>query len=105
MALTNCKECNAEISTLAKACPKCGAPVPQEPKTRWWLVVLMIAVGGFIAFAMLLPDDGSGRDRSAIQLCWSDYERKSLDPPTKRLVASMCEKMEQSFRQKYGVNP
>ena len=26
MALINCKECNNEFSTLAAACPKCGAP-------------------------------------------------------------------------------
>ena len=27
MALINCKECNKEISSAAKACPNCGAPV------------------------------------------------------------------------------
>jgi predicted amidophosphoribosyltransferase len=26
MALVPCKECNKEISTLAKTCPNCGAP-------------------------------------------------------------------------------
>ena len=26
MALVSCKECNKEISTLAKSCPNCGAP-------------------------------------------------------------------------------
>jgi len=26
MALEPCKECNKEISTLAKSCPNCGAP-------------------------------------------------------------------------------
>ena len=26
MALIPCKECNKEISTLARACPNCGAP-------------------------------------------------------------------------------
>jgi rRNA maturation protein Nop10 len=27
MALTKCRECGGEVSTLAQACPKCGAPV------------------------------------------------------------------------------
>ena len=26
MALVNCKECGAQVSDTAKACPKCGAP-------------------------------------------------------------------------------
>jgi ABC-type ATPase with predicted acetyltransferase domain len=30
MALKKCHECGAEISTAAKACPKCGAPAPLE---------------------------------------------------------------------------
>jgi hypothetical protein len=27
VALTKCKECGGDVSTLAAACPKCGAPV------------------------------------------------------------------------------
>lgn len=34
MALMSCKECGTEISTKARACPKCGAKVPH---TKWWL--------------------------------------------------------------------
>ena len=30
MALTRCKECKAEVSTKAKTCPKCGAPVQKH---------------------------------------------------------------------------
>ena len=29
MALINCKDCNAQISDSAEACPHCGAPVPR----------------------------------------------------------------------------
>ena len=28
MALSKCKECGSSVSTLAKSCPKCGAPDP-----------------------------------------------------------------------------
>lgn len=33
MALTNCRECQAQVSTEAFACPRCGAPV--QPLPRW----------------------------------------------------------------------
>ena len=32
MALIKCKECNNDVSSLAKACPHCGAPVNDEIK-------------------------------------------------------------------------
>lgn len=31
MAIVPCKECGNDISTEAKACPKCGAPPPKAP--------------------------------------------------------------------------
>ena len=33
MAMSKCKECNAKVSTLAKSCPKCGAPDPTAKQT------------------------------------------------------------------------
>ena len=30
MSLMKCKECGKEVSTLAKTCPNCGAPVEKE---------------------------------------------------------------------------
>lgn len=32
MALSNCKECDGKVSTLAKTCPHCGAPKPSIKK-------------------------------------------------------------------------
>lgn len=46
-----------------------------------------------------------GQERDAIALCWKDYDRKSLDPATKRFVASACELMEKRFREKHSVEP
>src|SRR4030042_1414940 len=31
MALTTCRECSAEVSDQARACPRCGAPQPANP--------------------------------------------------------------------------
>ncbi|MES2661810.1 MAG: zinc ribbon domain-containing protein [Pseudomonadota bacterium] len=42
MALVKCKECSEEVSTSAKACPKCGAKVPKKTSLFTWLVVLLI---------------------------------------------------------------
>ena len=43
--------------------------------------------------------------RRVIELCWSDYERKSIDPGSKLFVASVCEKLEADFRAKYHATP
>lgn len=43
MAMTSCGECNAEISTTAKACPKCGAVKPRR-KVWPWLVGTPVAL-------------------------------------------------------------
>jgi hypothetical protein len=44
--MTACKECGAQISTKATACPHCGAPVP---KTDYNLIkALVIIFSGFV---------------------------------------------------------
>jgi hypothetical protein len=50
MALIQCKECGGEVSTQAKACPKCGTRVK---RTKWWLwaplaVLALVFVWGAI---------------------------------------------------------
>ena len=34
MALVRCIECNAEVSSRAPACPKCGCPIADIPRRR-----------------------------------------------------------------------
>lgn len=43
MALTNCKECENEVSITAKACPKCGAVV-QRGKIWPWIIGMPILI-------------------------------------------------------------
>lgn len=53
MALKKCKECGKEISTKAKTCPGCGAPVkaaPKQIKTKTGCLI----IGGVILFIILL---------------------------------------------------
>lgn len=45
MALTNCPECNSEISEMAKICPKCGLQLIKPSRTMFgriikWLFIL-----------------------------------------------------------------
>jgi len=44
MALVTCKECGAQVSNSAKACPACGAPPPKRTSTFTWIVA------GFLVF-------------------------------------------------------
>jgi len=53
MALTKCKECGAEISRKAKACPQCGAPRKKKTSIFTW-IVLIIFIGVIANF--IIPD-------------------------------------------------
>jgi hypothetical protein len=53
MAMTKCRECSAEISDSAKACPKCGAKVP---RTKWWLWIPLGLIVAFFGFGLSVPE-------------------------------------------------
>ncbi|WP_420492355.1 zinc-ribbon domain-containing protein [Pseudomonas aeruginosa] len=44
MALIKCKECGAQVSNKAKACPSCGAKVPKSVGVIGWLFVILIVL-------------------------------------------------------------
>jgi hypothetical protein len=44
MALTKCKECDAEISKKAAGCPNCGAPAKKKTSRFTWLVVIFLGL-------------------------------------------------------------
>lgn len=129
MALVDCRECQKEISDQAAACPHCGAPVKnlQRQQTvnkksgflRWTFRVFL----GFIGLSFILvliaqatsdhtADISSSNEfsqrtteREAIAMCWKDQERKSHDPSYARVIASVCEKMENDYRTKWRREP
>jgi hypothetical protein len=43
--------------------------------------------------------------RQAIEACWEDQKRKSLDPAQQRFIAGACESMEAKFVAKFGYKP
>lgn len=47
MAMMECKECKAQISTKAEACPNCGAKVKRTSRTAKAALVLVLLVTGF----------------------------------------------------------
>lgn len=103
MSLVSCRECQKEISSEAKSCPHCGAK-PKSSLGLWLLVGGVIAIL-LISAASNSPPSEIQRERDAIERCWQEYERKSLDPETKRFVASTCELMERKFTEKHGHKP
>jgi len=60
MALTHCKECRAEMSTSAAACPKCGAKPPKRTSVLTWVVAVVL--GGAVLSAVM---EGAGGKRPA----------------------------------------
>lgn len=131
MALTICSECQGSVSDRAAACPHCGAPISsetseppikvpaenetvQQPKKKGgiWKWVLGVPLGAFLLLMLIGSCAGNSPEgkeksasRNAIDYCWKEQSRKSFDPSTARFVASTCEKMEQDFRNKWGVSP
>lgn len=41
MAIKKCKECEGEVSTKAKTCPKCGAKAPKSTSLFTWLIAAL----------------------------------------------------------------
>lgn len=61
MALGKCKECNQEVSTSAKVCPKCGVdkPVPSDPKQ---IAIGCLGVIALLAVTVFLLDQCTAND-------------------------------------------
>ena len=54
MALMECRECRGEVSSMAKACPHCGAPVSSsvqviEKTSKHWKSMRLVSVAMFFA--------------------------------------------------------
>jgi hypothetical protein len=105
MAMIACKECATEISSTAKACPKCGAPLP---RTKWGLWITL-GVLGFLMLTFLVPPSPQAEEkykaRSIIERCWDQQKRPSLSAGERQFMATACETMEADFQRKYGVRP
>lgn len=76
-----------------------------------WLTLKVIAglVVAFVLWALIRtpsPDEqAQSSQRRAIELCWSDQQRKSLPPDQARFIAGACESMEAQYRTRWGRAP
>jgi len=71
--------------------------------------IIGVPVGAFLLLLLIGslsgPPSEESNKRMAIDLCWQDQGKKSLEPAIARTVAGWCEKMESDFQAKYGVRP
>jgi hypothetical protein len=56
MALAPCKECGQEISTTAKSCPKCGAPIKRTSGCARIAVIPVILFVAVLVFTAVTSD-------------------------------------------------
>ena len=112
MALIACKECSAQVSDQAIACPSCGARPPKTPRSAGSKAVLYTLLSIpliILAWASLGSSDPVVREKSdaraSISTCWDEQKAKSRAPREARFIAGTCEKMERDFTTKYGHTP
>lgn len=86
MSLIKCKDCGSEVSTKAKSCPKCGAPIKKEAKQYGCGTVIVVGIGLFILISIFTPDDSSNNlkkpqvsDAECMKTlqCWGDRHTTS----------------------------
>lgn len=84
MALIKCHECNAEISSEAKLCPKCGVPLKNRPKKeeltpkqkKYTAIISIIVV---IVFAPMFMGEDKFRNMSHSSI--SIHVRENIKSP------------------------
>lgn len=59
MSITQCKECGKEVSTEAKTCPNCGAPVKKEPTQYGCGTLILIGFVIFLFIGLFSSNDSS----------------------------------------------
>jgi len=62
MALVKCKECGAEISKKAEACPKCGAKPAKKTSAGTWLALIII---GLVVYGVMSAETGTSSGTNA----------------------------------------
>ncbi len=77
MALVNCKECGAQVSTQAKNCPSCGAKVKKPTSKLTWFFLGLIVLG--VIGAMAGEGGNGGSSSSAPTVSPKEQALNNLD--------------------------
>lgn len=75
-------------------------------KIAAWIVGIVVV---FLLFGAVAGNSPQAKEkakaRAAIDLCWEEQKRKSIDPSAQRFVAAACESMEDRFVKDFGHRP
>jgi hypothetical protein len=98
MAMINCHECKAEISSTAKACPKCGAKVPTKPIWPWLLGVPFGLLILMMIWGTTIPDYEHDA-RAARSLCEDLMKRQGNAYGLRQCDSNYAEAIERGKRE------
>lgn len=90
MALVKCKECGEDVSTKAKACPKCGAKAPKKTSLFTWFVLIFILFTVYISNKNSDSTGSSGTVSASTDNSGSDRlkPKEKVAPPSPAWVTS-----------------
>ena len=54
MGLIACPDCTEQVSSVARACPRCGYPVGDIERTKRIKLVLLICLANFVVFGAFM---------------------------------------------------
>lgn len=84
MALIKCKECGAEISSAAKACPKCGKGVTSS--TKWGVLIGLVFIGIIISsFSSKNSSDTGSQTSSSSKKSLSSSDAEAAHTPEPKI--------------------
>lgn len=92
MALVKCNDCGTDVSSSAKACPKCGAP-PRKPTSKLHLVFAALVGMVVLSCVTSMQDAGRASDEKAAAAAKA---LASLPPEQKAALARAAADKERS---------
>ena len=109
MALKKCKECGKEVSTKAKECPGCGAPIKQSSAGAIGCLTLFIL---FVIAMIISKQSGSEREKnwqsynesSMAYYMMQDFVEKRLKSPSTAEYPSFSGRVKNLGNQEYQIN-
>jgi len=100
MALVKCKDCDKEVSTEAKTCPHCGAPMPKEG--MGWFATSVMIVGGLVAAFLIFGAMQPETPRSVARERCDKIKRLAYTAAEKRAAEDVCAELMRDADRKWA---